>query len=505
MIKIPRSLLAAVVLPLSIAALYLYAKGDWPWFSVMLVGALYAYAVQGLPWVARRRPLYTLSSVYLVIGLWLVPLGHAFGFSTSQGFWLLVSFLVEIGIALWLWVWLRPRFIRQDTLRLGVSGPLRRPVDIAVDDRFLHMHVLGPTGSGKTVGVLWPGVKQDIASGHGILLLDPKGDLFELAVGEARRLGRQPIALRPQEEPAFGLDPFAGEAEVASETVAYALFGAFGGQHEFYRSVGQAMLRHAALALKEAMPEPTLPDLATFLRSEDMRREVLLQAKSAHVRAYFRDEVGGWSPRFRQDAFIGVQSALSEVLAHPWARKLFTTRPATDFDRLLADGGMLCLQLPEGEIGLGARAVGAFALLLFQAAALRREKGPPAFIYADEFQTFAQADFGSFLAQARSHRVGAVLAHQHLGQLSDDLRDAVLANARNRVLLGGLGREDLDRLRESLGRRFVTTPGGGLKETPRFDQEMIRRLPRGQAVAEVAAGGRMLPPVLVRLMRFDAP
>ncbi len=499
--KIPRAILAVLALPLSLAALYLYAVGQWPWFAVVLAGVLYAYAVQGLPWVGRRRPLFTISLVYLIIALWAVPLGHAFGLSAQPNFWLFISFLGEIGLALWLWVWLRPRFIKSDTVRLGVTGSLRRPVDIAIDDRFLHMHVLGPTGSGKTIGVLWPLLRQDIAAGHGILLLDPKGDLYDLAVEEARRRGRQVIALRPGEPPSLGLDPFAGEPQVAAETVAYALFGAFGSQHEFYRSVGQAMLRHAALALKEALPSPTLPDLAEFLRSEEMRREVLLEASSPHVRAYFRDEVGGWSPRFRQDAFIGVQSALSEVLAHPWARQLFTTTPATDFDRLLAEGDMLCMALPEGEIGLGAGAVGAFALLLFQSAALRRVKGPSAFIYADEFQTFAQADFGSFLAQARSHRVGAVLAHQHLRQLSDELRGAVLANARNRVLLGGLGREDLEQLRESLGRRFVTSANGGLREAPRFDQETLRRLPRGQAVAEVAAGGRLLPPVLVRLGR----
>ncbi len=501
MVKIPRAILAVIVLPLSLAGLYLYARGQWPWFAVMLTGVLYAYAIQSLPWVVRRRPLFTISLVYLVVALWLVPLGHALGFSAQPAFWLVISFLAEIGLALWIWVWLRPRFIKSDTVRLGVTGTLRRPVDIAIDDRFLHMHVLGPTGSGKTMGVLWPLVRQDIAVGHGLLVLDPKGDLHDLAVAEGKARGRRVIALRPQEEPAVGLDPFAGEPEVAAETVAYALFGAFGSQHEFYRSVGQAMLRHAALALKEAMPEPTLPDLAEFLRSEEMRREVLLEAKSAHVRRYFRDEVGGWSPRFRQDAFIGVQSALSEVLAHPWARRLFTQTPRMDFDRLLADGEMLSLALPEGEIGLGARAVGSFALLLFQSAALRRSKGPAAFIYADEFQTFAQADFGSFLAQARSHRVGAVLAHQHLGQLPEELRQAVLANARNRVLLGGLGREDLEQLRESLGRRFVTSPGGGLREAPRFDQETLRRLPRGQAVAEVAEVGRLLPPVLVRLPR----
>ncbi len=501
MAKLLRPLLSALALPLSLAALALFSQGRWPWYAVLLTAVLYAATLQSLPGLRRRPPLYTASMLYLALGLVLPPLGHILGLAGQRWFWLLISFGVEIGIALVIWVWIRPRFVKPGGVRLGTTTGLRRPVEISPDDRFLHLHVLGPTGSGKTVGVLGPLVRQDIRMGNGVLLLDPKGDLWEYARREAERAGRKAVALSPKEDPAVGIDLFAGPPEQAAETVAYALYGAFPSGHEFYRTVGQAMLRNAAQAVKEARPEATLQDLEDFLQSEDARRDMLLQARSKHVRTYFRDQVGGWSPRFRQDAFVGVQSAVAQLTANPWARSLFSARPAYDFDQLLSEGGMLLLALPEGEMGLAARAVGSFALLLFQAAALRRTAGgKPAFVYADEFQTFAQPGFAAFLAEARSHRVGAVLAHQHLGQLDKELRAAVLSNARNRVLLGGLSQQDLEQLRDSLGHRFVSSERG-LREAPRFDYETLRRMPRGEAVAEIAAGGQLLPPVHLRLPR----
>lgn len=493
-------LLTPVALPLSLAAAWLFATGRWPSWAALLAGLLYLFSVQRLQWLRRHPPVYTASLLYAWLALIVAPLASMLGMARAPWFWLAMSFVVEIGLALVIWVAVRGRFVRPGAIRLGYAVGLPRPIDIALEDRFLHVHVLGPTGSGKTLSVLLPMARQDLFLRHGLFVLDPKGDLASAVAAEARKMGRTVHLLSPEAPLATGLDPFAGPRERAAEAVAYALSGAFQSSHEFYRTVGQGMLRNAALAVKEAVAEPTLSDLEGFLQDEDRRREILLAVRDQHVRAYFRDQVGGWSPRFRQDAFIGVQAALAELLGNPWARALFSQRPALDFDELLVQGEVLVFSVPEGELGLAARSIGAFALMAFQSAALRRRAGPPAFVYADEFQTFAQADFGSFLAEARSHRVGAVLAHQNLGQLDGGLRQAVLANARNRVLLGGLSHADLEQLRESLGRRFVATQSG-MREVPRHDFETLRRLPRGQAVVEVCAGGSPIVPMRIRLPR----
>jgi hypothetical protein len=54
----------------------------------------------------------------------------------------------------------------------------------------------------------------------------------------------------------------------------------------------------------------------------------------------------------------------------------------------------------------------------------------------DEFQNFVTMPTSpqEMLAQSRSFKLGMVLAHQHTGQLRSELRDAVLANARSKIV-----------------------------------------------------------------------
>jgi hypothetical protein len=60
----------------------------------------------------------------------------------------------------------------------------------------------------------------------------------------------------------------------------------------------------------------------------------------------------------------------------------------------------------------------------------------PTMLCLDEFQDFVHlpVDPESMLVQARSFGLSMVLAHQHLDQLPDSLRSAVLANARSKVV-----------------------------------------------------------------------
>jgi hypothetical protein len=58
------------------------------------------------------------------------------------------------------------------------------------------------------------------------------------------------------------------------------------------------------------------------------------------------------------------------------------------------------------------------------------------FLYLDEFQSFLRlpVDPEDMLAKARSFGLGMVLGHQHLGQLPNELRQAILANARSKIV-----------------------------------------------------------------------
>jgi hypothetical protein len=49
------------------------------------------------------------------------------------------------------------------------------PIYLSAEERSMHRHVLGKTGSGKTTSILWPQVLQDALAGRGVLVIDAKG------------------------------------------------------------------------------------------------------------------------------------------------------------------------------------------------------------------------------------------------------------------------------------------------------------------------------------------
>src|SRR5205823_2881174 len=63
---------------------------------------------------------------------------------------------------------------------------------------------------------------------------------------------------------------------------------------------------------------------------------------------------------------------------------------------------------------------------IYQAA--RSGNRRPFTLYADEFQNFATDTFSTILSEARKYQLSLVVAHQHLGQLSEPLRQGIFAN-----------------------------------------------------------------------------
>src|SRR3984957_21075293 len=105
------------------------------------------------------------------------------------------------------------------------------------------------------------------------------------------------------------------------------------------------------------------------------------------------------------------------------------------------DGGVCLVRVPKGILGdETARLLGSFVVAkVWQTATHRARLGQAARVDAslvvDECQNFLNLprSFDEMLAEARGYRLSMVLAHQHLGQLPKDLREAVSANARTKV------------------------------------------------------------------------
>ena len=467
----------------------------WPYTLLPLV--LAAFAVGPVPAGSVRRVLR--ASTWLA--LWpAIPaaLGAMLGGAGGRdAAWLVLVATGEGLAAIVVYRWLRGiEFRRRDPLRLTLGrlpGLLGDRLALRGEDRFLHVAVLGPTGSGKTQSVLVPMLRQDLGRGGGVTVVDPKGDLAGWAQAECERLGRPYRLLRPGDARSDRLNPLAGDPSEAAETVVYAFDRAFPGDHPFYRPLGQNLLRFSTRALVEAVPGAGLDDLAAFLQDEGRRLEVLVRVQDEGVRRYFRDVFAPWPARLRAEYTAGVVNALLSLLGQPDVAELFRTPPTMDLGEALGASEVIIADLPVGRLGAAAPLAGSLLLAALQRQSLARpERSPAHFLYVDEFGTFAPQGFGEFLEMARSRRVGAVLAHQHLAQLPTALRAAVEANARSRIVLGGVGAED----GAAVGR--LAAEGARAGEAL---ARALRYLPRGEAIVLRVDKGQAKPPVRIVLPR----
>ncbi len=325
---------------------------------------------------------------------------------------------------------------------LGVAdaGPSRR-VALSVADARHHTHVIGATGSGKST-LLVNLILADATAGRGVIVLDPKGDLVSDVLARLpASVGDRLVLLDPAEteSPAAlnvldttGRDP---------ELVVDHLVGVF---HRLYAAYWgprtEDVLRSACLTLTH-QAGTTLAHVPLLLSNPRYRR---------HLTTGLSDPagLGGFWTWYEQLSDAGqaqvigpVMNKLRAVLTRRFAADLLGAAQSTFSLAGVLDGGILLARLPKGVLGDDTtRLVGSLLLArLWQAAAARAEVPEPrrldAAVYVDECQNFLHlpGSLDDVLAEARGYHLALTLAHQHLGQLSRDLADAVAANARNKV------------------------------------------------------------------------
>lgn len=361
------------------------------------------------------------------------------------------------------------------------------PVTASDPDRLLHLHVLGPTGSGKSSSVLFPWLAQDVERGVGVTLIEPKGDLTDAVRRQALLVGRTVVPFDPTKPSCPHVNLLAGEGAAAAEALALALDQVEPGTHPFYRTLGRVVLVHAVKLAKAALQDACdLNAVERVLHEAGFRNRLRKEVQDPGIDQFFEHEFGALPAGRQLDLELGLLNRLRSLRMHPGAARVLSAPFDFTFDEIIGSDLVLLATLSPAELGLGARSIGVLFWHLFVQAAYRA--GPSRrlrhTLYLDEFHQYVSPDLADVLAMIRGYGVSLVLAHQDLAQLSFDLQEAVLANARTRVVLGGTAAGDLRRLeREAVPSRFPEA----------------RYLPRGRAVLIPTVAGRQRPPRLVRV------
>lgn len=347
-----------------------------------------------------------------------------------------------------------------------------------------HLHVVGPSGSGKSTSLAgW--VTAEAAANRSVIAIEPKGDLVAdvLARLPAHR-HRDVVVLDPGADaslPVVGFNPLRGQREDA-ERRADSLLGLF--KELFGTAIGPRssdVLLHALIAVSR-LNDGTVTDVLPFLNNAGFRRWVLARVSDPLTLGPWAAWFDGLSEAERAQVVSPIGNKLRVFTARPSIRRLLgQPRPAFDLAAVFERPTVVLVNLNAGAVGSEtAKLVG--SLLLSQLWELiQRQTLKPAVqrrtvpVFVDEWQDFvAGLDFADVLARARGSKVPFTVAHQHLGQLDRNLRDAVLANARSRLVF---------RPAEGDSRALAGVLGGGVSA------EHLERLPAYHAVARVLVGG----------------
>ncbi|WP_163512229.1 type IV secretory system conjugative DNA transfer family protein [Fodinicola acaciae] len=364
-----------------------------------------------------------------------------------------------------------------------------RPLAISAEDSLKHLQVIGPTGVGKTT-LLANLLAQDMAAGHGVVLIESKGDLFrqalqlvpkdrmdEVIVLDVTDTGR-PVGFNILRD---------GQSRAAIERICALFERLYGDQ----RGVWVREVLYHGLRTLTVRPDSAFVDLAPLLQPMSADEEAWRSGLLAEVH---EPEIQHFWQRFdkKPGQYAAVQPVLDRIWqlnARPEIRNIIGQGTSSfDMAEVLRTGKILLVNLA----GVGQATASLVGTLLInsiwahvQAGGLRR----PVFLHLDEFQDFLRLPIepGDMLARARSLNLGLILAHQLLAPLPHDLRAAVMANARSKVVFQ-LSADDALSFSREFG-RWVSQDD--LMQLGQY--EVICRLATGAAVGQPVTG-KTLPP-----------
>ncbi len=307
---------------------------------------------------------------------------------------------------------------------------------IKEDDRRRHTYVIGKTGMGKT-NLLENMIISDIKSGKGVAVIDPHGDLAEAVLNfvPASRIN-DVIYFNPADVD-FPI-AFNVMEQVDSKyrhLVASGLIGVF--KKIWADSWGprlEYLLRNVILALLE-YPGSTLLGVPRMFIDKEYRKKVVSKVSDPVVKAFWLNEFTKYSQQFTVDAISPIQNKVGQFLSSSLVRNIISqTHSTIDMREIMDNKKIFIVNLAKGKIGEDYSALlGAMLITKIQLAAMGRADVPEEerkdfYLYVDEFQNFATESFAGILSEARKYRLDLIIAHQYIGQLEEEVRDAIFGN-----------------------------------------------------------------------------
>ena len=335
---------------------------------------------------------------------------------------------------------------------------------IKTDDRRRHVYVIGKTGMGKTT-LLENMALDDIRNGRGVAIVDPHGDFAEkiLKFIPSQRTN-EVIYFNPADaDYPIAFNVMEGVNPQYRHLVSSGLIGVF--KKIWADSWGprlEYLLRNTLLALLE-YPNSTLLGVNRMLIDKEYRKKVVSKVSDPVIKSFWEDEFTKYSKQFATEAISPIQNKVGQFLSNPMVRNIVgQTKSSIDMREIMDNRKILIINLAKGRIGEDYSALlGAMLITKIQLAAMSRvdipeEERKDFYFYVDEFQNFATESFAGILSEARKYRLNLTIAHQYIGQLEEEVRDAVFGNVGT-IISFRVGAADAEILEKEFAPVFYIT------------------------------------------------
>ena len=357
---------------------------------------------------------------------------------------------------------------------------MRTDINMMEGDRRRHMYIIGKSGSGKSVFISNLAI-QDIKAGKGVCIVDPHGDLIEDVLAHVpKERAEDVIIFDPSDtDRPLGLNMLEAQTEEQRDfavqemiSIFYKLF-----PPEMIGPMFEHQMRNVMLTLMADINMPgTIIDIPRMFTDDDFVKEYLKKLKDPVVRAFWEQEMAKTSDFHKSEMLGYLISKMGRFVENEMMRNIMGQQKSSlNFREAMDQKKILLVNLAKGKTGeVNAKLLGLIVVAKLQMAAMGRADMPEDqrsdfYLYIDEFQNFVTDSISTILSEARKYRLDLIIAHQYMGQLTDDkgrsdVRDAVLGNVGT-ICVGRVGPDDA----EILSKEFVPTFGSyDLLNPPQF-------------------------------------
>src|SRR3989339_179245 len=328
-------------------------------------------------------------------------------------------------------------------------------------DRRRHLYIIGKSGVGKSkLQELM--IRQDIAYGHGVCIIDPHGELIEDILNFVPEERIEDVCIIDPGDidypssfnPLSNIDPtFKHQLTQGLIEVLRKQFGAN------WTPRLEHVFRFTVLALLD-YPYATMRGMISMLTDRNYRQKVVEYIEDDMVKRFWAIEFADWSEKFDTDAIIPLVNKLGQFLSDPMLRNIFGQKEnKIDLEQIMNEQKILLINLSKGKIGEeNSSFFGSMFLTKIKQAGMARAKLEPEdrgdfFVLVDEFQNIVTDTFENLLSEARKYGLCLTVAHQYMGQLLEKVQQAVLGNTGT-IIVFRVGGEDAVKLEPEMAPIF---------------------------------------------------